>query len=147
MSPKSGRKPDAERAAYARISRVASLLSGSPMPPKVRAGLMRALAAQPGIRAIGQVTDPLGRRGVALATTERTTSVTGGPADERGAYRSRGVIVFDERTGALLSVQNTLTEPGGRYAAMRPGFIIDYTATRSSGWTDVKPEPPAKPPF
>src|SRR5262249_44812670 len=30
-----------------------------PLPPKVRAGLMRALAAQPGVRSLGTVTDPL----------------------------------------------------------------------------------------
>ncbi|GAA2130207.1 CU044_5270 family protein [Actinomadura napierensis] len=146
-SPKSGRAPSAEQAAYARIWRVASLLGNSPMPPKVRAGLMRALAAQPGVQAIGHVTDPLGRRGVALASTERTTTITDGPKDERGAYRSRQVIVFDERTGALLSVQDTLTRPGGRYAQMKPGFVIDYSATRSSGWTDARPKPPAKLPF
>ncbi|MDL4813379.1 CU044_5270 family protein [Actinomadura opuntiae] len=147
MSPASGRKPSAEQAADAKIWRVASLLGGSPMPPKVRAGLMRALAAQPGVQAIGHVTDPLGRRGVALASAERTTATTDGPKGDRGAYRSRDVIVFDERTGALLSVQDTLTRPGGEYAGMKPGFIINYSATRSTNWTDTKPKPPAKLPF
>ncbi|MFB4302110.1 CU044_5270 family protein [Actinomadura sp. NTSP31] len=147
MDPKSGRAPSPEQAAASRIWRVASLLGGAPVPPKARAGLMRALAAQPGVQAIGHVTDPVGRRGVALASTERTTTITDGPKAERGTYRSRQVIVFDERTGALLSVQDTLTRPGGEYAQMKPGFVIDYSATRSSGWTDGKPKPPAKLPF
>jgi hypothetical protein len=147
MSPKSGRAPSPGQAAYAKIWRVASLLGGAPVPPKARAGLMRALAAQPGVQAIGHVTDPLGRPGVALASAERTTTITDGPAAGRGAYRSRQVIVFDERTGALLSVQDTLTRPGGEYAQMRPGFVISYAATRTANWTDTKPNPPAKLPF
>ncbi|MVZ99000.1 hypothetical protein F8568_001080 [Actinomadura sp. LD22] len=145
--PKSGRAPDTGHAADAGLWRVASLLGGAPVPPKARAGLMRALAAQPGVQAIGRVTDPLGRRGVALASAERTTTITDGPAAERGTYGSREVIVFDEATGALLSVQDTLTRPGGEYAQMKPGFIISYTATRTAQWTDAKPEPPAKLPF
>ncbi|MVZ98998.1 hypothetical protein F8568_001070 [Actinomadura sp. LD22] len=135
--------------AVPQIARVASLLH-APVPPKVRAGLIRALTAQPGIHAIGRVTDPLGRRGVALAADERAVKVTGefgGPADQRGTYRSREVIVFDERTGALLARQNQLTVPGGPYAQMKPGFIIDYSAVRSAQWTDAKPKPPASLPF
>lgn len=150
VSPRSGRKPGVAQAAHARIWRTASILGGTPVPPKVRAGLMRALASQPGIQAIGQVTDPLGRAGVALASPERTVTVTGeygGPKAEQGSYGSRQVLVFDARTGAVLAVQEQLTRPGGRYTEMRPGFIINYVAVRSTGWTDTKPKPPAELPF
>ncbi|WP_192808805.1 CU044_5270 family protein, partial [Actinomadura montaniterrae] len=147
MPPASGRKPNPGQAAYAKVWRVASLLGGAPLTPKVRAGLMRALAAQPGVQAIGHVTDPLGRRGVALASAERTTPGPAGPKGDPGGYRSRQVIVFDEGTGALLSVQDTLTRPGGEYAGMKPGFIISYSASRATNWTDAKPKPPAKLPF
>jgi hypothetical protein len=41
-------------------------ISAYPLPPKVRAGFMRALAAQPGIRDYGTVTDAFGRRGIAV---------------------------------------------------------------------------------
>jgi hypothetical protein len=132
-----------------KVMRVTSLLAG-PMPPKVRAGLMRALAAQPGIRAIGHDTDPLGRRGVALAANDHPTTVTGefgGPEAEQGTYRSRAVVIFDEHTGALLSEQEELTEPGGPYAEMKPGFVINYWADRSAKWTDAKPNPTAGLPF
>jgi hypothetical protein len=118
----------------------------SPTPPKVRAGLMRALAAQPGVHAIGHDTDPLGRRGVALASDDRPATVTGeygGPKAERGTYRWRTVVIFDEKTGALLSAQTELTVPGGPYSEMKPGFIIDYQADRTSNWTDTEPRPPA----
>lgn len=132
-----------------KIMRVSALLS-APVPPKVRAGLMRALADQPGIHSIGRDTDPLRREGVALASDERTTTVTGEygePKAERGTYRSRTVIIFDQRTGAMLSVQDELTKPGGPYAEMKPGFVINYLADRSVGWTDTKPSPPAGLPF
>ncbi|WUH99641.1 hypothetical protein OHR68_40175 [Spirillospora sp. NBC_00431] len=43
-----------------KISRASAVLS-APIPPKVRSGLMKALAAQPGVHEIGRVTDPLGR--------------------------------------------------------------------------------------
>jgi hypothetical protein len=131
------------------VMRVASLLA-APMPPEVRAGLMRALANQPGLRAIGRVTDPLGRRGVALATDDRAVTVTGefgGPKAEQGTYRSRAVIIFDERTGAVLSEQEELTRPGGPYAEMKPGFVINYWTVRSAKWTDTKPKPPAELPL
>jgi hypothetical protein len=133
-----------------KIVRVATLLEGAPIPPKVRAGLMRALVAQPGVHAIGTITDPLGRRGVALAADDRVTTVTdefGGPKAEQGSYRSRAVIIFDERTGALLSQQEELTTPGGRYSEMKPGFPINYWVVRSENWTDTKPSPPAALPF
>ena len=127
-----------------KIMRVASLLMNNPLPPKVRAGLMRALAAQEGVRSIGRVTDPLGRPGVALAAGDRATTVTDGPEAGRGTWRSRTVIVFDEETGALLSRQEQLTKPGGEFAEMRPGLIIEHQAVRSAEWTDGKPKPPAK---
>jgi hypothetical protein len=135
---------------YAKMMRVSSLVGGSALPPKVRAGLIRALAAQPGIHAIGRHTDPLGRRGVALASDERTVTATGeygGPTSEQGTYRSRQVIIFAERTGAVLSRQDELTRPGGPYAEMKPGFIIEYQAVRSTNWTRTKPAPPAELPF
>ncbi|SFP00926.1 CU044_5270 family protein [Actinomadura madurae] len=140
----------AEAAQASDIWRTASILSNTPVTPKVRAALMRALAARPGVQAIGTVADPLGRRGVALASGERTATIDGewgGPKAERGTYRHRQVIVFDPRTGGLLAVQDTLTQPGGRYSEMKPGFIINYVATRSEGWTDTKPKPPAELPF
>ncbi|MFD0684029.1 CU044_5270 family protein [Actinomadura fibrosa] len=138
-----------EQRASSTIHRVASIMD-APLPPKVRAGLMRALAAQPGVRAIGRDSDPLGRRGIALASGERTTTVTaadGRPASEAGTYRSRTVIIFDERTGAMLSRQEELTRSGGEYREMRPGFVIEYQTLRSAAWTGTRPAPPSELPF
>jgi hypothetical protein len=57
------------------------------------------------------------------------------------------VIIFAERTGAVLSEQEELTQPGGRYAEMKPGFVINFMAARSATWTDTKPSPSAAQPF
>ncbi|WP_131735801.1 hypothetical protein [Actinomadura roseirufa] len=132
----------------AKVSRVSSIL-GSPIPSKARAALMRALAAQPGIHEIGRDTDPLGRQGIALATDAQTITATGefgNPKEEQGTYSTRAVLIFDKKTGALLSRQEELVKPGGRYAEMKPGFIIEYQALRSAKWTDAKPVLPAEPP-
>lgn len=132
-----------------KIQTVMALLSG-PTPPKVRAGLIRALTAQPGVHAIGRVTDPMGRPGVALAADPQSFTDDGrfGTAkSEQGTYSARNMIVFDERSGALLSTQRELTAPGGPYRTQKPGFVIYYDAFRDSGWADSRPKPPAGLPF
>jgi hypothetical protein len=138
-----------EQATAGKIHKVTVLMAG-PLPPKVRAGLMRALAAQPGVHAIGRATDPLGRQGVALASGERAVTVTGEsgtPRARQGTFHYRSVIIFDRRTGALLSLQDELTRPGGPYAGMKPGLVIHHLTDRSARWTGTKPSPPAELPF
>lgn len=131
----------------AKINLVYMLLKVSPVPPAVRAGLMRALAQQPGVTAIGEAVDPLGRRGVALAAppdTARVTGEYGAPAAERGDYTTRDELVFDRRTGEVLAAQRVLVKPGGPYSSQRPGFVVNFFALRDSGWTNTKPKPPAE---
>ncbi|XRQ09790.1 CU044_5270 family protein [Actinomadura welshii] len=133
----------------AKVDRAETLLMDAPLPPKVRSGLMRALAGQPGVESIGETTDVLGRAGVALASAGYTACRTDehGPASERGRYGSRDVLIFDRETGRPLASQQVLTEPGGPYRDREPGFVISYRVVRDLGWTDDKPEPPAKLPF
>jgi hypothetical protein len=121
-----------------------------PLPPKVRAGLMRALAAQPGVKNLGIVTDPLGRRGVAIGadwSDARPTLKGGKPAWEPMGYGSREELIFDVKTGEYLGDQKVLTRPGGEYRTRKPGFIINYWLERRSGWTNEKPVPPKSLPF
>jgi hypothetical protein len=130
---------------------VAYFLGAAPLPPRVRAGLIRAMTAQPGVSALGPVTDPLGRRGIALAAPDQAATVTGQwgtPAADEGTYRWREVVILDQATGALLAQEEVLTRPGGEYAHEKPGFVIYYTAIRSQGWTNAKPAgPPAQLPL
>jgi hypothetical protein len=130
--------------------RIAGGFLSAPTPPKVRAGLMRALAALPGVHAIARDTDPLGRTGVALAADPMSSTDDGEfgtKAEDQGTYTWRSVFVFDESSGALLSMQDELVKPGGVYRTREPGFIIDYETFRSSGWSDTEPKPPAAQPF
>ncbi|MFC4912435.1 hypothetical protein [Actinomadura gamaensis] len=125
-------------------------LKDMPLPPKVRAGLMRALAKEPGIRTLDGAVDPLGRKGVALTIDPRTATITGeygAPKEEQGTYTARDELVFDPATGDLLSDQLVLVQPGGPYAARKPGSVINYWILRKAGWTDTKPQPPSKLPF
>ncbi|MCW2915003.1 MAG: polymerase, sigma-24 subunit, subfamily [Actinomycetia bacterium] len=129
-----------------KISVVAAAFENAPLSPTVRAGLMRALVAHPGVRTIGTVTDPLGRSGVALAA-EVTPSTSPSAKFKTPDYGSRTELIFDRNTGGLLAEQEVLTKPGGLYRDQKPGFVINYSVTRNSGWTGTKPTPPVKRPF
>jgi hypothetical protein len=131
-------------AGWARMNIASDIFESAPLPPKVRAGLMRALVAQPGVRTIDAVTDPLGRKGVALAAA--VSSQATGREKPRG-YDDERQLIFDRDTGALLGQQDVLTKPGGMYRDQKPGFIISYWLIRDSGFVNSKPTPPAKPPF
>jgi hypothetical protein len=133
-----------------------------PLPPRVRAGLMRTLAAQPGIHSFGTVTDVFGRTGIAVGVNEPDQEPrdkigkNSKPVDDKpGAplrpekvgwakapYGSREVVIFDPKTGAYLGSERILTRPGGEYAKQRPGFVIYFDLLRASGWSDHRPSPP-----
>lgn len=127
------------------------LLANAPLPPKVRAGLMRALVAQPGVRNLGTVTDPLGRRAVAIGAEWSAGRPDYGKDGKPGwvafGHIDREELMFDPKTGDYLGDQKVLVKPGGEYRDRHPGFVIDYWLERRSGWTDAKPTPPSRPPF
>ncbi|MEV5709922.1 CU044_5270 family protein [Actinoallomurus sp. NPDC052274] len=129
----------------------ANLLKDAPLPPKVRAGVMRALVARPGVHTIETATDALGRQGVALAVDQPSWGWRPGPGGKLvrkdDGYRTQEQLIFDKETGALLAEQSVLLTPGGEYRSRKPGFVIDYLLMRSSGWTERKPSPPSALPF
>jgi hypothetical protein len=130
----------------AKVAMTSGLLD-APLPPKVASGLIQALASQPGVHAIGNVTDPLGRQGVALAADAQAATITGQsgtPAADLGTYSWRQILIFSPATGALLAQEEVLTRPGGPYSQEHPGFVIYYLAIRSAGWTATKPAAPAQ---
>ncbi|MDN3356710.1 CU044_5270 family protein [Actinomadura sp. DC4] len=138
----SGESASTKWAPLDQLNLVRALLSG-PLPPRTQAALMRVLKARPGIREIGGVTDPLGRKGVALAV-EFPAEIRG--SSEKMPWGSRLQLVFDVETGKYLGYQEILTRPGDRYASTKPGFVIRYDVTSESGWTNTRPTPPAGPP-
>ncbi|MEV5705135.1 CU044_5270 family protein [Actinoallomurus sp. NPDC052274] len=126
--------------------------ANAPLPPKVQAALMRTVAAQPGVRSLGTVTDPLGRRAIAIGadwTDSRPAGLgkDGKPRWEKIGYIGREELLFDPHTGAYLGDQQVLVKAGTEYRTRKPGFVINYSLARSSGWTQKKPSPPASLPF
>lgn len=133
------------------LDRAAELFESAPLPPKVQAGLMRALVTQPGVRVTDLATDPLGRQGVAVAVDQPSWGWGPGPDGKlvrrEFDHTERVELIFDRGTGALLADETVLLKPGGEYRTRKPGFVINYWLTRASNWTDKKPSPPKRLPF
>lgn len=110
----------------------------APVPPKLRAGLIRMLATIPGVRQIPSVTDVRGRQGFAFATVRPAQPYDKGSGS--GGYSSEFELTFD-KNGSYLGAQEILVTPGGTLKDRKPGFVIGYSLVRS-GWTNVKPTPP-----
>jgi hypothetical protein len=89
--------------------------------PKAQAGLLELLAAQPGIYLRGEVTDRLGRRGVAVS------------ADSAEGLPRRYTLIFDLRDGRLLGYEEELTTNPGKLNVRVPA-VIGYQAWSEIGW-------------
>jgi hypothetical protein len=104
-------------------------LAGEPVPPLVLAAIYRMAAQIPGIHAVGWVTDPLGRRGYAVAL-----NVQDGTEQ----------LVFQPATGTLLAEE--LITPADRANLLRPGTqgqpreTMSWVATRQADWTNTEPQ-------
>ncbi|MFI0818195.1 CU044_5270 family protein [Streptomyces sp. NPDC021098] len=105
-----------------------------PVKPAVRAAAYRVIAGLPGIRSLGEVTDPLGRKGIGFAL----------PANEVPDYGAvRSELIVDPATGALLADRQTLTKPNAKAAGagLTAGTVVNYTATVTAKWTDRQLKP------
>ncbi|MER6943214.1 CU044_5270 family protein [Nonomuraea sp. NPDC000554] len=116
------------------LDQVFSVLADTPVPPKVRAGLMRLITDYPGVQRLGTVKDPLGRAAVALAAPFES-------ADGRGTIQQQ--VLFDQRTGKLLGSRDIQLEPGPDSEKWQvTGRVLHYWSIVDSGWTDAKPALP-----
>ncbi|MEV4582964.1 CU044_5270 family protein [Nonomuraea jabiensis] len=118
-----------EARAYILLRECVGIISGLPASPEVRASAYRILASLPGIRAEGEMTDPLGRRGQALSYQEEI---------EPGLFTQVRLVV-DPGTGLLLAEvrTNTTRLANGREAELRVS-----TSYQAIGWTDERPQLP-----
>jgi hypothetical protein len=116
------------------IVKVDLAVAGLPLPPKVWAGIIRMLAQTPGVRAVGRVTDPSGRPGVALEGSR--TGFWTGTAMER--------MIFDPATGRLLASTSTVVTPGKNRPEHGPGRLTGHRLYFSSVWSDQRPASPPK---
>jgi len=79
----------------------ANLLTDANPPPALRAALFQVLANVPGIKLLGQVTDPIGRTGTGLL-------IPAGPANKE--------LIFDESTSAVLATLDLPANGGPAYS-------------------------------
>ncbi|MGV9596433.1 CU044_5270 family protein [Streptosporangium sandarakinum] len=98
-----------------------------PVTPEVRAAAYEILAALPGMRSEGEVTDPLGRTGQAV-----------GYRSEDG--RRDLLFVIEPGSGRPLAGEERFD---GRFADGRTARVGAITAYEESGWTDEKPPVPS----
>ncbi|MFF5204867.1 CU044_5270 family protein [Streptosporangium sp. NPDC000396] len=106
------------------------ILSGMPVSPEVRASAYQILASLPGMRAEGEVTDPLGRTGQALSYE---MGGRGGRQGRTGDVR----FVIDPESGLPLANE---TKSVGKLADGRAVEVGSFTAYEEIGWTDKKPD-------
>ena len=99
------------------------ILSGLPVSPEVRASAYQVLASLPGMKAEGEVTDPLGRTGQAVSYRANAYDDVRFVIDP-----DSGLPLADERRD-----EETLTD--GR--AVEVG---SFTAYEEIGWTDEQPD-------
>ncbi|GGO71903.1 CU044_5270 family protein [Nonomuraea cavernae] len=120
-----------EARAYILLRDCVGIISGLPASPEVRASAYRILASLPGIRAEGEMPDPLGRRGQTLSYQEEI---------EPGLF-TRVQLVVDPGTGLLLAEvrTNTTKLANGRQAELRLS-----TSFQAIGWTNQRPELPMR---
>jgi hypothetical protein len=109
---------------------VGDLLRETMAPPELRAALFRVAARIPGVELVGEVTDPAGRRGTAVART----------SDDAG-FLERNELVFDPETSELLAERQVLLERVDWIDA-EPGTVIGYAVYVKSGIVDSTSERP-----
>ncbi|MFI6814570.1 hypothetical protein ACIBG7_19315 [Nonomuraea sp. NPDC050328] len=97
------------------LDNVARLLVHAPVTSETRAAAYRLLSGLPGVVAVGEVTDPLGRPGQAV---EYDSAELGG----------RARLVIDPATGAPLALETRAD-----------GVTTDYTAIQNTRWAEDNP--------
>ncbi|XVQ10611.1 CU044_5270 family protein [Spirillospora sp. CA-255316] len=136
------------------------LLSRVPAPPAVRAAAFRMLAAQPGVKAEGETTDPLGRKGTVVSLPLKTTVPLGlfTAPKQLGTYRRQFIV--DPDKGRLLAIRDLVATPpkgsrklptgdDGKPRSLkaehmpdrfhRPGELAAYEVFEITEWTDREP--------
>lgn len=119
---------DAQPASYAdMVWWTAQDLLAGPITPGTRAALYQLLAQQPGIKAVGTVTDTLGRKGVALTMDGDVKRFVPGV----GPASTEERLIIDSTSAQLLAHETYPLGPDGKV-----GHIAQSDAVQAMGWTD-----------
>lgn len=129
------RTPDGPFEEY--LARAFALLD-LPLRPATRAALLHLLADAPLTRTLGDATDPLGRRGLAV-TFLKSDGFTGDfGADSE--VPERYATMLDPRTGTMLAAT---VSAGEATEGLTKGSVMLYIAwPPEAGWTGERPERP-----
>jgi hypothetical protein len=98
---------------------IGDLLRETYTSPVLRSALYRIASELPGVELVGEVKDPAGREGVAVAYTE-----------PQGV---RHELIFDRQTSALLGERDVLVDPQTAQLTASSGTVIGYAAYLASG--------------
>ncbi|MCI4066172.1 CU044_5270 family protein [Micromonospora sp. R77] len=103
-----------EYGAGAASKEVSTLYAQFVIPRAARAEILRVLAAVPGFRWRGQVTDRAGRDGVAITFDDRE-------------HNAQSLLIFDPKTGELLAHERL---------TLSPVLLSAYQVILDAAWTD-----------
>ncbi|MBT2420702.1 CU044_5270 family protein [Streptomyces sp. ISL-22] len=106
------------------VSTARQLATSLPSSPALRAAAYRLLAAEPGVRSLGDVKDHTGRTGYAVAL----------PSPYESAPEIR--LIFDKSTGMPLGTETVATRSGD---GVSKGELLSYTTITAMKWTDEAP--------
>jgi hypothetical protein len=120
-----------------------------PVSALVRSATFKVMAGLPGVRLIGEMTDPLGRPGYALTPGSQAPN-----ADTRN-FNPTKVVMIDPGSGSLLATAEIGPMPrtvhclsfdaknkctgSAYYGRSYEGQVDDYAAVISEGWTNASP--------
>jgi hypothetical protein len=125
-----------------------------PVTPAVRAALYEMLAAMPGIKSLGEVTDPAGQRGDAVSYTakyqncgEASTRAADGFATSGALFSScttQEILIINRATGLPLAEELRYAGlPAGQHWTA-PDQLFSYEIFGQSHWTNASPPKPAQ---
>jgi hypothetical protein len=101
---------------------IGDLLRETYTSPALRSALYQIASELPGVELVGEVKDPAGREGIAVAYTE--------------PQGIRHELIFDQQTSALLGERDVLVDPATAQLSAPSGTIIGYAAYLASGVVD-----------
>jgi hypothetical protein len=118
-----------------------------PVTPAVRAALYEMLAATPGIKSLGEVTDPAGQQGEAVSYTAKYQNCGQASTRAAGGYATAGplfsscttqeILIIDPATGLPLAEELRYlgVPPGQHWTA--PDQLFSYEIFGLSHWTNA----------
>jgi hypothetical protein len=128
----------------------------TPVTPAVRAALYQMLAAMPGIKSLGEVTDPAGQRGDAVSYTATyrncgpllTPGADGNPTSgaPSPSCTTQEILIINPATGLPLAEELRYLNLAAGHPWTAPDQLFSYEIFGPSHWTNANPPTSAQSP-